>query len=126
MDRIVFRMPRGLTLWRDKTHPPIQSPLRRKGKRVWSIRSEFCLQAASGGAAKTILPAHLAPPPGSAILRDSSGRSAAWLAHQTGGLGVAGSNPVAPTERVAAIGDPFSFLLAFLYTITTPAPVDFM
>jgi hypothetical protein len=26
-----------------------------------------------------------------------SGRGAAWLAHQTGGLGVAGSNPVAPT-----------------------------
>ena len=29
----------------------------------------------------------------------SSGRSAAWLAHQTGGLGVAGSNPVAPTSN---------------------------
>ena len=26
-----------------------------------------------------------------------SGRGAAWLAHQSGGLGVAGSNPVAPT-----------------------------
>src|SRR6202021_2924493 len=26
-----------------------------------------------------------------------SGRSAAWLAHLTGGQGVAGSNPVAPT-----------------------------
>ena len=26
-----------------------------------------------------------------------SGRSAAWLAHQTGGLGVAGSNPAVPT-----------------------------
>ena len=27
-----------------------------------------------------------------------SGRGAAWLAHQSGGLGVAGSNPVAPTS----------------------------
>src|SRR5262249_40244973 len=27
-----------------------------------------------------------------------SGRSAAWLAHLTGGQGVGGSNPVAPTE----------------------------
>ncbi len=26
-----------------------------------------------------------------------AGRSAAWLAHQTGGLGVGGSNPLAPT-----------------------------
>src|SRR5579884_1102497 len=30
-----------------------------------------------------------------------SGRSAAWLAHQTGGLGVAGSNPVAPIRMKA-------------------------
>ena len=33
-----------------------------------------------------------------------SGRSAAWLAHQTGGLGVAGSNPAIPTILVTIDG----------------------
>ena len=33
----------------------------------------------------------------------ASGRSAAWLAHQTGGLGVASSNLAVPTTRTAAV-----------------------
>ena len=35
------------------------------------------------------------------LARSPSGRSAAWLAHLTGGQGVAGSNPVAPTGSAA-------------------------
>src|SRR5580658_5176780 len=34
-----------------------------------------------------------------AFQRQGSGRSAAWLAHLTGGQGVGGSNPLAPTTR---------------------------
>ena len=47
------------------------------------------------------------------IWRVSSGRSAAWLAHQTGGLGVAGSNPVAPiySRKKAARRETSGFLL---------------
>ena len=41
----------------------------------------------------------------SGIVADFSGRSAAWLAHQTGGLGVAGSNPVAPIEKTDGSGN---------------------
>src|SRR5580658_2138632 len=35
--------------------------------------------------------------PAPAFHRQGSGRSAAWLAHLTGGQGVGGSNPLAPT-----------------------------
>ena len=45
------------------------------------------------------------------------GRSAAWLAHQTGGLGVAGSNPVAPMKRAAITGGPFSFYGFYLLRV---------
>ena len=31
-------------------------------------------------------------------------RGAAWLAHQSGGLGVAGSNPAAPTSKFNSLG----------------------
>ncbi len=37
-------------------------------------------------------------PRGPAGKRGASERSAAWLAHQSGGLGVGGSNPLAPTN----------------------------
>ena len=38
----------------------------------------------------------------------ASERSAAWLAHQSGGLGVAGSNPAAPTNKIKDLENIFS------------------
>jgi hypothetical protein len=34
-----------------------------------------------------------------------SERGAAWLAHQSGGLGVVGSNPAAPTNKINMLCD---------------------
>jgi hypothetical protein len=61
--------------------------------------------------------------PAPAFHRQGSGRSAAWLAHLTGGQGVGGSNPLAPTVCFVSFENPAGCRPAG-FSVTTQSPTD--